>query len=107
MSKRKRKKAEWAREQTKEVVGFDVRELMDADSKTSRGPESAVSSVWSRDLTKEVADFDAGGFMEKSSAFEREATREVAKPDWAKDVWQFADDEEDDASFFSEAVACA
>lgn len=106
MSKRKRKKAEWAREETKEVVGFDVREVMDAEAGASRVLESASSSVWSRDLTKEVADFDAGRYMEKSSAFEREATREIVKPDWTKDVWQFTD-EEDDASFFGEAVACA
>ena len=105
MSKRKRKKAEWSREQTKEVVGFDGREAMDAEADSNRAPESADTFVWSRDLTKELADFDAGGFMEKSSAFEREPTREIVKPDWTQDVWQFTD-EEDDASFFGEAV-CA
>ena len=105
MSKRKRKKAEWAREETREVVGFDAGEAMAEEGEPTEAPETASASVWSRDLTKEVADFDAGGFMEKSSAFEREATREIVKPDWTKDVWQFTED--DEASFFSEAAACA
>lgn len=100
MSKRKRKKAEWSREQTKEVVGFDVHEVMNDESL-----EEGTGSVWSRDLTKEVADFDAGGFMEKSSSFEREPTREVITPDWTSEAWQIAKD--DDASFFGDTFACA
>ncbi len=101
MSKRKRKKAEWAREQTKEVVGFDVQEVM---SDTTQ-EEIGSSSVWSRERTKEVTGFDAGGFMEQSSAFEREATREVLRPDWTQDAWQV--NEDDEANFFGQSFACA
>lgn len=102
MSKRKRRKAEWAREQTKEVVGFDVHEVMTDTTEK----EISSGSVWSRDLTKEVTGFDAGGFMEKSSAFEREPTREVLRPDWVHDAWQINEDD-DDANFFGQSFACA